>query len=342
MTISQARPLLSPEEIAVRAGQQVPHLHMPARSDVFSARETRLRQHAASHAMQDFLVFASEVAHAQHLSLQAYPAVALPDAKALDAARDTAQAPLPAALWPRDPLWRTALRSMLDNLLPRLANNPAQAVVLELQQMSDQEMELQADRLLNNIMFGLNLATAPLIAAGLQVYWTHMLLATVAARGDDKLAPFGRIGDSTRCPCCGSLPTASVSRVDGEGNYRYLHCSLCSLQWHMVRIKCSHCEGTKGIHYHSLQAADAADADAASGNTVSKAAIEVETCDECNHYLKIVRMERDIASEPVADDLSSVILDLLISEAGYQRHGVNLLLLFGDPEVAGSDDGGGG
>ncbi|MNJ78419.1 formate dehydrogenase accessory protein FdhE [compost metagenome] len=54
-------------------------------------------------------------------------------------------------------------------------------------------------------------------------------------------------------------------------------------------------------------------------------------------------MERDIAVEPVADDLSSVILDLLISEAGYQRHGVNLLLLFGDPETAGiSDDGGGG
>ncbi|WP_175625919.1 MULTISPECIES: formate dehydrogenase accessory protein FdhE [Oxalobacteraceae] len=338
MTISQARPLLSPEEIAVRAGQQVPHLHMPERFDVFSARETRLRQHAASHAMQDFLVFAAELAHAQHQALQAYPAVALPDAAALDAARGTAQAPLPAALWSRDPLWRSALRTMLDNLLPRLANNPAQAVVQELQQMSDQEMELQADRLLNNIMFGLNLAIAPLIAAGLQVYWTHMLLATVAARGDDRLAPFGRIGDSTRCPCCGSLPTASVSRVDGEGNYRYLHCSLCSLQWHMVRIKCSHCESTKGIHYHSLQAAG----DTASTNAVSKEAIEVETCDECNHYLKIVRIERDTAVEPVADDLSSVILDLLISEAGYQRHGVSLLLLFGDPEAASNDDGGGG
>lgn len=338
MTISQARPLLSPEEIAVRAGQQVPHLHMPERFDVFSPRETRLRQHAASHAMQDFLVFAAELAHAQHKTLQAFPTVALPDAAALDAARDTAQAPLPAALWPRDPLWRSALRGMLESMSPRLANNPAQAVVQELQQMSDQEMELQADRLLNNIMFGLNLATAPLIAAGLQVYWTHMLLATVAARGDDKLAPFGRIGDSTRCPCCGSLPTASVSRVDGEGNYRYLHCSLCSLQWHMVRIKCSHCESTKGIHYHSLQATG----DTASTNTVSKEAIEVETCDECNHYLKIVRMERDTSVEPVADDLSSVILDLLISEAGYQRHGVNLLLLFGDPEAATNDDGGGG
>jgi FdhE protein len=31
-----------------------------------------------------------------------------------------------------------------------------------------------------------------------------------------------------------------------------------------------------------------------------------------------------------------VTLDLLVSEAGFQRHGVNLMLLFGDP------DGGGG
>ncbi|MES1163404.1 MAG: formate dehydrogenase accessory protein FdhE [Rhizobacter sp.] len=33
----------------------------------------------------------------------------------------------------------------------------------------------------------------------------------------------------------------------------------------------------------------------------------------------------------MADDLASVTLDLLVSEAGFQRHGVNLLLLFGDP-----------
>ena len=58
---------------------------------------------------------------------------------------------------------------------------------------------------------------------------------------------------------------------------------------------------------------------------------EPETCDTCGHYLKIVHMERDAHVEPVADDLASVTLDLLVSEAGFQRHGVNLLLLFGDP-----------
>jgi FdhE protein len=336
MTISQVSPLLSPEEIAVRAGQQVHYLLIPQRIDVFSSRETRLRQKAASHPMRDFLLFIAELTRAQHGILQSYPAVALPDASALDAATHAALPPLPATVWPRDPQWQVAFRSMLDGLLPRLAGNPAQAAVRALQQTSDQELEQQADRLLNNIMFGLDMAAAPIIAAGLQAYWTHMVIAR-EARGADRFAPFGRVLDVTRCPCCGSLPTASISRVDGNGNYRYLHCSLCSTQWHMVRIKCSHCESTKGIYYQSLQPLT----DGVVPSTVGKEAIEVETCDECNHYLKIVRMERDITVEPAADDLASVTLDLLISDAGFQRHGVNLMLLFGDPDGA-EEDGGGG
>ena len=293
--------------------------------------------------MRDFLTFAAELVHAQHQLLQSYPAVALPDADALDAASRAGKPPLPAALWPRDPAWREGFHRLIDALLPRLAGSPAEASVRALKAMDDETLERQADRLLQNVMFGLDMAAAPLGAAALQTYWTHLVLATEAARGSDRLAPFGRIDDATLCPCCGSRPTASVSRIDGGGSFRYLHCSLCSAQWHMVRIKCSHCESTKGIHYQSLQPAGA-DATAPS----NKEAVEAETCDECGHYLKIVRMERDMYVEPVADDLASVTLDLLVSEAGFQRHGVNLMLLFGDPDAhvdspAGdSPDGGGG
>lgn len=333
MTLSQAIPLLSPEEIAVRAGQQLPFLHLPERLELFSARETRLRQLAAAHPMRDFLLFAAELARAQHDILQSYPSVALPDASALDAAAHAGRAPLPAQLWPRDPQWRTGLRRMLDGLLPRLAGSPAQDTVRALLRTADQELEQQADRLLHGVMFGLDMAAAPLIAAGLQVYWTHMVLATQQARGAGRPPPFGRTVDATLCPCCASLPTASVSRIDASsGSYRYLHCSLCAAQWHMVRIKCSHCESTKGIGYQSLQPL----APAQAGSTPVKQAIEAETCDECRHYLKIVRMERDNEVEPAADDLASLTLDLLVSEAGFQRHGVNLSLLYGDP------DGGGG
>jgi FdhE protein len=328
MAATQAAQLLTPEEIAVRAGQQVPYLRLPERASVFADREIRLRQRAASHTMRDFLVFMAEVARCQHEVLQTYPAAALPDAAALDAASRAGAPPLPAAHWPREAVWRTEFRRLLDRLLPRLAGSPAQTAVRALREIDDERLEQQADRLLNGVMLGLDLAAAPLIAAGLQTHWTHLVLATEAARGADRLAPFGRTDDATLCPCCGSRPTASISRIGADAaGYRYLHCSLCSAQWHMVRIKCTHCESTKGIHYQSLQPV----AGGASGG--AKDAVQAETCDECGHYLKIVHMERDAHVEPVADDLASVTLDLLVSEGGFQRHGVNLMLLFGDPDA---------
>jgi FdhE protein len=212
--------------------------------------------------------------------------------------------------------------------------SPAEAGVKSLRQADAAWLEQQADRLLNGVMLGLDLAAAPLIAAALQTYWTHLVLSTQAARGTDRLPPFGRVDDATLCPCCASRPTASISRIGAESaGYRYLHCSLCSVQWHMVRIKCSHCEKTKGIGYQSLRPVD----EEASTERSAKPAVEAETCDECGHYLKIVHMERDMDVDPTADDLATVTLDLLVSDAGFQRHGVNLMLLFGDPE-----DGGGG
>ena len=77
-----------------------------------------------------------------------------------------------------------------------------------------------------------------------------------------------------------------------------------------------------------------ADAAEESSARAARAAIQAETCDACGHYLKIVHGDRDPHAEPVADDLASVTLDLLVAETGKLRHGVNLMLLFGDPDEA--------
>lgn len=327
-------PLLSPEQIAVRAGQQLPLLHLPARGEVFAERAIRLRQRAAGHAMREYLLLMADVAQAQHDLLQDYPAVRLPDTPALEAAAYAGQPPLPATLWPRAPQWRDGLQPILDQLLQRLPPCAARSTVEALRAAPDEVLEHQADLLLQGITLGLDLGAAPFIAAALQVYWTHLVLATQAAHGQDRVPPFGRVDDATRCPCCGSLPVASVARIDpGAGGLRYLQCTLCAAQWHMVRVKCSHCLGTKGIHYQSL-------APVAGAAAAQQPAVEAETCDSCGSYLKMVRRDRDPQVEPVADDLASVTLDLLVAEAGFERHGVNLMLLFGDPE--GPDDGGGG
>ena len=94
----------------------------------------------------------------------------------------------------------------------------------------------------------------------------------------------------------------------------------------MVRVKCTHCESTAGIQYQALQPL------ADPKQPTRREPVQAETCDGCHHYLKILHMERDLQVEPIADDLASLTLDLLVADAGYQRHGTNLLLLFGDDD----------
>lgn len=318
--------LLTPEEIAVRAGRQAPVLHLPVRVEVFAERDIRLRQLAAGHAMRDYLLLMADLTRAQHELLQDYPDVPLPDEDALLAAARAHKPPLPAELWPRDPQWRDGLHRLLDAVLPHLSTGAARSTADSLRSLAPQALERQAERLLQNVTPGPDLASAPFIAAALQVYWTHLVLATRSAQGAERLAPFGRIDDATRCPCCGFVPVASVARIDAaSGGLRYLQCALCATQWHMVRIKCSHCESTKGIHYQSLEPLSGG------RDPQPRPAVEAETCDACRSYLKIVRKDRDPQVEPVADDLASLTLDLLVAEAGFQRYGINLFFLFGEP-----------
>lgn len=330
--------VMSPEEIATRRGGETPFLHWPVRESVFAERSMRLRQRARDHAMGDFLLFMAELARIQQAALQDLPALPVPDRAALDAAARAGRPPIPAVDWPRDPAWQVVLRRMAREL-GAAAPEGARPTLEALARAESDFLERQADAVLTGVMAGLDLAAAPLVGAALQVYWTHLLLETRRLMGPEDPEPLGRIADETVCPCCGSRPTASITRSAGESlGQRYLHCSLCSLQWHMVRIQCAHCLGSKGLAYQSLDTVDG-DLDA-QGSRAAQAVLQAETCDSCGHYLKIMHTDRDAFVEPVADDLASITLDLLVSETGKRRHGVNLLLLFGDPGDPPPDPGG--
>lgn len=324
MTASATVRVMSPEEIAARAGGETPFLHWPQRESVFAEREMRLRQLARGHAMEDYLGFLARIAHQQQSLLKTFPSVPLPDAQAADRAARAGLPLIPAADWPRDPAWRQVVRDMSQALSQEVAGKAAE-VLSTLADADEVFLERQADALLHGLVTGLDLATAPVVGAALQVYWTHMLLATRDLH-QGQGQPFGRIDDETVCPCCGSRPTASVTRSAGESlGQRYLHCSLCGLQWHMVRIKCPHCLSGKSLAYQSLTGSSG-DSDSAAAT----AKVQAETCDDCGTYLKIVHTDRDPFVDPVADDVASVTLDLLVAETGKERHGVNFMLLFGD------------
>ena len=321
--------VMSPEEIAARAGGEVPFLRTPERGSAFADRQMRLMQLAINHPMQDFLRFTADLCGAQQALLSSYPSVPVPDAAALDRAAREGVPPIPAIDWPRDPAWREGLRRLVRDLTPR-APAGVRPALDTIAGSDDDWMERQADCLLANVMQGLDLATAPVVAAALQVYFTHLVIDT----GRRHLAggqPFGRVDDARSCPCCGSRPTVSVTRTHGGAiGQRYLHCSLCGTEWHMVRARCTCCGDSEKIAYQSLEFADQADSDEPGGRA-SQAAVQAECCDACGHYLKILHTDRNPLVEPLADDLASLTLDLLVSDSGARRHGVNLLLLFGEP-----------
>ena len=333
MVASATVRVLSPEEIATRAGGETAYLLTPARGSFFAERQMRLRQLAQDHAMGDFLRFMADIARAQQLRLQQFPAVPIPDAAALDQAAERGLPPLSATDWPRDRAWHRVLHALVADLRPQ-APAGAVAALDRLAAADEVFLERQADALLNGVMAGLDLACAPMVAAALQVYWTHMVLE-VQAHHTGSGQPFGRLDDETVCPCCGSRPTASITRTSGDSlGQRYLHCSLCGTQWHMVRIKCSHCLSTKALAYQSLDTAEEAADGEGMSRRAAQAVIQAETCDDCGHYLKIMHTDRDPFVDPVADDLASLTLDLLVSDTGKARHGVNLMLLFGEPDAA--------
>ena len=327
MTDTATTRVMSPEEIASRQMGEAPQLRFAVTGDVFRERETRLRQRAAGHAMRDYLLFVADICAAQHRALHAERTIALPEEAQLGDAARAGVPPLTPTLHRRDAAWREDLRAILADLLPRAADGPAQ-VIRALQAADAGHLERQADRLLNGVMLGLDLGQAPLIGAALQVYWTRLVTQTQQAFPD---LAFGRVDDGKVCPCCGSLPVASISRIGGhEAGSRYLHCSLCQTQWHMVRIQCAHCGSGKSIVYHEVEPAS----DDAPRATLEppKGAVRAESCEDCHHYLKIVSMDKDAFVDPVADDLATLPLDLLSTDAGFQRLGVNFMLLFGAGE----------
>jgi FdhE protein len=318
----------TPEQIAVRAGeQQAPPLRLPDPLREFAQRQARLQALAAGHPMREYLLFVAAIAGAQQRAIEALPSLDLPDPSQLQANIDHSGVPLPALGWARGPQWRAALRGMLGTLAPEL-ESAARDTVRRLAAESDVFYESQADRLLGGISVGLDLAAAPLIAAALQAYWVRLVTEAAKRFGG---SIFDRPASHPLCPCCGTRPTASIVRIGGfESGYRYLHCALCSAQWHLVRIQCSHCLSTKGIHYQALNAVGA-DAPDVARDRAPITAVRAECCDECGHYLKILSMEKDPDLEPVADDLATIALDLLVSETGRASAGVNLMLLYGDP-----------
>ncbi|MGU7775110.1 formate dehydrogenase accessory protein FdhE [Burkholderia sp. MR1-5-21] len=298
--------ILEPNDIAALDRSAIPRFRLPERATIFSARAARLRQLADLNPIGGYLRLMAVVADAQHALLQEC-ATQMPSTEAIARAQQHSMPLVPALSGERDPQWRDVLHDLVDRVERAGLVNPSLAKLLDrMRLMAPAELDAQADAILALRFAEVDPATAPFLTAALQIVWTDLASRTLPAD-----VPF--LDQPGLCPVCGTHPVASVVRIGGpfEG-YRFLQCGLCATEWHMVRTKCSHCDSTKGIAYHGIEG--------------GSEAVKAESCDECKTYRKIGYQEKDYDFEPLADDLASLTLDLLMNEAGYQRSSPNPLL----------------
>jgi FdhE protein len=283
-----------------------PFVRLPDPLTLFATRSLRFRTLAEGHQLGPYLLFLAAISECQHRIQKDLPEPDLPADDTRARAREHAMPPLDRTRFTAD----AALDATLDRLF-------ALAATIDMPDNASTALDRArgADAAARDGMVRAVLADAiPVemladhvyVAAALQVHF-----ARLAGRLDP--AALVPIGDGV-CPACGGAPVASaIVGWKGAHGTRFCTCSLCATQWHVVRIKCVLCESTKGIAYEELD----------SGPDTVKA----ETCESCHGYVKILHQHKNPQLEPVADDVATLGLDILLRENGYRRGAVNPFLL---------------
>jgi FdhE protein len=312
-----AQRILEPGQIETLAEASIPRIRLADRGSVFARRAARLRKLAAGSALGDYLQFLAVLVDAQQAAL-AQVSVSLPAAAHIDRSGEHGMPPIQAATWPRPPQWPETLEFLCAALAAQ-TGFPAGVSdsISAIRRATPAWLEAQATAILEARNEAVDIPVAPLVMAALQVHWVALAARFVA----DEVKALDVPGV---CPLCGTLPVASlVCAMRPYQGYRYLHCALCATEWHMVRVLCSQCGASgKNIAYHSVEDSAADKSSSEQGG----AAVRAETCEQCHAYRKILYQEKDTGVEPVADDVASVALDLLLGEAGYHRASGNPLL----------------
>lgn len=285
-----------------------PFARRPDADALFRRRAERFEMLAAEHPLGAYLAFLAGIARAQDAIVATLPPVQPPNEGALARAREHAMPALSRQEAAADPVAAMTLDAFFDAVAA--SPMPGEAVAaLETMRHAAPALRQQAvtDVLADAIPME-SLAGHAFVAAGLQVHFARWA-ATLDA---SQLVSLG----SGLCPACGGPPVSSlVVGWPGAENARYCVCSLCATHWNAVRVKCTVCESTAGIGLRSVDGADGS--------------IKAECCDACNSYLKVLYQVRFPRLDPVADDVASLDLDILLRESPYRRSSFNPFLLGG-------------
>jgi FdhE protein len=294
------------DPIAIGEVAKPPFARLPDPATLFCRRAERLRTLADGHELRSYLLFLADVCDVQHRIQGGLPDAAPPPADATTRARQFKIPPLDRLRFTRnaafDALWEGLLATAGRVAMP----NDARLALDRLNAADPAARAATIGAVLKNAISAEALAEHVFVAAVLQVHF-----ARLAAQLDAKaLVPVADGG----CPACGGPPVSSVVvGWSGAQNTRFCACSLCGTLWNYPRIKCTLCGGTERIAYQEI----------AGGS----AAVKAETCESCHRYVKILHQHTNASLDPVADDVATLGLDLLLRQSEYRRGGVNAFLL---------------
>jgi FdhE protein len=298
--------VIQPDPTAIGDVSTPPFAVLPDPLALFTNRARRLRELSAVSEMAPYLDFVAGVVEAQAAILPGLPEPERPDAEALARAREFEMPPLDRSGFALDEAVETTLNALFDAV--RAVPKPETAANA-LGRVSRADAIARAEMVANVLGHAIPveaLAEHVYVAAALQVHF-----ARLASRLD--VNQLVAVGDGL-CPVCGGPPVASliVEWPTAHGS-RFCACALCGTLWNYVRVRCTSCGSTKGIGYQEIEG--------------GSGTIKAETCDECRTYVKVLHQHRDVGIEPLADDVASLALDVLMREGPYRRAAFNPFLL---------------
>lgn len=297
----------APEPMSIGEVANPPFAILPDPARVFATRARRFAALAGDgHDLAPYLLFLSTLCDAQARILGDLPAVHLPPEEERLRSSQHGMPQLGRSGLAADPVALATFEALLAAIDGAEMPPATQDAVTRLRGADAATRGALLDDALAEEADAARLAETVLAAAALQLHMTRMA-AALDAETLKKVT-------NAACPACGAAPVASaVVGREGMVNTRFCTCALCATEWHVVRALCLGCGNERGLVFNSI----------AGGNENVKA----ECCPKCSSYTKIVYQNQEPGLDPLADDVGSLALDLLLTGEGKTRLSLNPFLI---------------
>lgn len=297
---------IEPDPSVIGTVAKPPFAQLPDPARVFSKRAERFRAAAAGHQLEGYLRFLADLTDVQVRILPELPEPEMPPAEAVARAKQHSMPPLDRGSFKPDAAFDATFERLIS--LASTIDMPATArgALQRLKEADAAAREIMIGNVLADSIPIEALAEHVFLAAALQVHFARL------ARRLDKDGLVA-VGDGV-CPSCGGPPVSSVIvGWPSAAGSRFCSCSLCGTLWNYVRSRCTICGSTDKIAFQQVEGGN--------GN------IKAETCESCRSYAKVLYQQQDPALDPVADDVASLGLDLLVRDLDFRRGSFNPFLL---------------